>query len=104
MKAYKLEVLGDDEGLCEIVWANTVREAKRLIDGTDLYYERWIDIRATRYQAFDAMEGLSKRDFARESWRHGWQWYEEATPEPEETTDEDFFKWYDEYIGGGDKQ
>lgn len=100
MKAYKLYVANDDEGLCEVVFANTVREAKKKIDGTDLYYEEWIDIRANRYPTFDGMEHLTKREFAKETWRHGWQWYEEATPEPSETTDEEFYAWYDTYIGG----
>lgn len=98
MKAYRLSG-GDDEGIYEIVFANTAREAKKLIDSTDLYYERWIDIEVRRYPAFDGMENLSKREFAKETWRYGWTWYDLATPEPEETTDEEFYKWYDENFG-----
>lgn len=99
MKAYKLEIAHDDEGICEIVFANTVREARKLVDSTDLYYERWIDVRATRYPAFDGLEGLSKREFAKVSWRHGWRWYDLGGPDPDETTDEEFYAWYDKTFG-----
>ncbi|WP_407107258.1 hypothetical protein [Rhodococcus aetherivorans] len=99
MKAYKLEIANDDEGICEIVFAKTARLARKLVDGTDLYYERWIDVRATRYPAFDGMEGLSKREFAKETWRHGWQWYDLLAPDPDEAADEEFYEWYDSEFG-----
>lgn len=99
MKAYKLEIANDSEGICEIVFAKTAREARKQVDGTDLYYERWIDVRATRYPAFDGMEGLSKREFAKETWRHGWQWYDLLAPDSDEATDEEFYEWYDSEFG-----
>lgn len=96
MKAYTLSIANDDEGIQEIVFANTAREAKKLINSTDLYYDEWTDIRVNRYPAMDGKEALSKKELAKETWRIGWRWYDLSTPEPEETTDEQFYAWYDE--------
>lgn len=102
MKAYILSLANDDEGICDIVFADSSKQAKKKIYQTDLgdWDFEWIDIRVRRSPKFDGMETLTRRELAKETWREGWQWYDEYTPEPTETTDEEFYKWYDEVLGG----
>lgn len=99
MKAYSLSVNGDDDQGQVIVFANTVKEAKKKFCFTDLQCDRYIDIRVKRNQDFDNMENLSEIEFAKEQWKQGWRWYDYNTPDPNETTDEEFYKWYKNNFG-----
>lgn len=98
MKAYYLRIEGDDEGGIEVVFADTVRAAKKLIYGTWLgdSLESWLDVRATRAKSFDGLENLSASELALKQWRMGWRWNDMDEPDVDEATDEDFLKWYKE--------
>ena len=98
MKAWYLSVKDSDDGSF-IVFANTRNEARNQADSNDLMYDRWIDIEARRAPRWDGKENLPKRELDKELWRDGWQWLEYHAPEPEETTDEEFYAWYDKHFG-----
>jgi hypothetical protein len=98
MKAYYLSIANDDVGVGAIVFANTASEAKKQVYGTDLadYLEEWVDLRARRDKRYDDMENLSADDLITKMWRDGWQWLDLDTPDPYETTDDEFLQWHKE--------
>lgn len=98
MKAWYLEIKDSDDGIF-VVFANTRNGARNQADSKDLFYDSWIDIRATRAPKYDGLETLTQRELDKVLWRDGWEWNEYLSPEPEETTDQQFFDWYDQYFG-----
>jgi hypothetical protein len=97
MKAYYIHIADDDDQGGHLVWDTTHKNAKKRVNESDLFYDRYIDVRCKRYPEFDGMEGLSKRDLALEQWKQGW-WFDSDEPtfdDYEENTDADFLAWYD---------
>lgn len=93
MKAYRLSIKDDEDQGAEIVFANTAKEAKKLISG-ELVYDWWIDIRVHRDKRYDGMENLSRAELALQQWRDGWRWFGVDYPDPDEATDAEFIGWY----------
>lgn len=98
-KAYYLSIKDDDDQGQVVVFANTAREAKKLIAGADLMWDEYIDIRVHRAKAYDGMEHLSPADLAKEQWRNGWRWFDIEYPDEETATDEEFYAWYNSVLG-----
>lgn len=98
MKAWYLSVKDGDDGHF-VVFADTRNGARNQADSKDLIYDRWIDIQAHRAPKWDGLDILSQRGLDKELWRDGWGWLEYSTPEPEETTDDEFYEWYDKNFG-----
>ena len=99
MKAWYLEIKDSDEG-SYVVFANTRNEARAQADSKDLFYDSWIEITARRFKAMDDKEHLDDAHLALDLWRnHGWRYLDLDTPEAEDTTDEEFLKWYEENLG-----
>jgi hypothetical protein len=97
MKAYYLSVKDNDDAGQEIVFANTAKEAKRLVSGNIWdNLENYLDLRVNRAKKFDGMENLDSAHLALEQWKWGWQWFDMDFPDPDEATDEEFIKWYEE--------
>lgn len=61
MKAYLLSIKYDSDQGDAIVFENTVKEAKKKIHSTELYYDSWIDVQAKRCPEFDGMENYSDK-------------------------------------------
>lgn len=101
MKAYILEMRDDPDAGCEIVFANTAKEAKRQAIGKDFYEMsgEWLELRVRRLKKFDGMERLSKAEIAKECWRDGWWFFESGYPDPDEATDQEFYDWYSATFG-----
>jgi len=99
MKAWYLSIKDDEDQGRFVVFSNTRNGARNQADGNDLMYDRWIDIQAHRAPQWDGLEKLSKRELDKELWRDGWEWLDYACPAPEETTDEEFYTWYDGIFG-----
>lgn len=99
MKAWYLEIRNDPDQGAFVVFANTRNEARSQADSNDLMYDSWIDISATRFKAMDDKENLDKAHLTLDLWRnHGWRWWDIEYPYPEDTTDEQFLKWYKENL------
>lgn len=98
MKAWYLSVKDGDDGHF-VVFADNRNAARNQADSKDLVYDRWIDIQAHRARKWDGLEKLSDAELNNRLWRDGWQWLEYAAPDPDETTDEDFYKWYESIFG-----
>lgn len=98
MKAYCLSVAGDDDAGGAIVFAETGREAKKLVLNhealADALQGEWIYLRVHRDKRYDGMENLSPAELALHQWRHGWRWFDMRYPDPDEATDEEFYSWY----------
>lgn len=100
MKAWYLDIKNDPDQGAFVVFANTRNEARGMADSKDLMYDSWIDISATRFRSMDDKEHLDDAHLTLELWRnHGWRWWDIEYPEPEETTDAEFLKWYDGVYG-----
>lgn len=99
MKAWILSVINEDDQGQEIVFADNAAQAKKKIRYTDLYAESWIYIRVRRYRELDDMEEASEFEKHLVQWRNGWNWYDESTPDPDITSDEEFKIWYKKNIG-----
>lgn len=101
MKAYILGMRSDPDEGNEIVFADTVREAKKQAIGMDFYESSgdWLDLYANRYKKYDDLEHLTRKELALHQWRDGWWWHEPGYPDPDEGTDQDFYKWYDSTFG-----
>jgi hypothetical protein len=101
MKAYFLSIRDDDMDQGGFtVFANNVQEARKQADSKDLQYERWIDIQAHRSPLYDGMENLSEVELCKLQWREGWNWVDRYDmPDPDEATDDDFYKWYEGNFG-----
>lgn len=100
MKAWLLSLIDDEDQGEAVVFADTVTEAKAIIHQTNLDDNGWISIRAVRYPCLDGMEKASEPGRSLIQWRNGWRWFDYSTPDPSETTDEEFIKWHEEIIGG----
>ena len=99
MKAYKLSIKDDPDQGEVIVFAKTVKEAKKLYEYLD--FDRYIDMRCKRASYFDGMENASRYELSLVQWHEGWHWFDVGVPQPDddgETTDEDFKEWYDKYL------
>lgn len=58
MKAYYLTIKDDDEGVVDVVFADTAKEAKKLVWQTDIvdyWGGEWTYLRANRAKKFDGM-------------------------------------------------
>lgn len=100
MKAYYLSIKGNDDAGMQVVFANTAKEAKKLVSG-EVYdnLENYIDLRVNRAKHFDGMENLSKAELALEQWHEGWRYYDLNDPDPDIATDEEFIEWYEDMFG-----
>lgn len=94
MKAWYLSIKNGDDGRF-VVFSDTRNGARSQADSNDLFYDNWIEIEATRAKKFDGLEKLPKRELDKVLWRDGWQWLDYDAPEPDDTTDEQFYAWYD---------
>ncbi len=101
MKAYYLSIKDNDDAGGQIVFANTAKEAKKLVSG-DVWdnLENYIELRVNRSKHYDGMENLSKAELALEQWKEGWQWFDIEYPDPDEATDEEFLSWYKSMFEG----
>lgn len=95
LKAYVLGVNSDDDKGQMIVFANNAKEARQLENG-QLDPESFIDLFVRRSPAFDDMEKLSQKELMKEQWREGWWFHQNGCPNEEESTDEEFYIWYDQ--------
>lgn len=98
MKAYCLSIANNDDAGCQIVFADTAKEAKKKIGG-NLWdnLEEYIDLRANRAREYDGMENYTEVELATECWRNGWVWFDMYDmPVSELSTDDDFIRWYNE--------
>lgn len=101
MKAYCGQIRDDPDAGMEIIFANTVKEAKRRIWGSDFtsFAESYLDLEVRRYPKYDGMENLSAKELAKEQWRDGWWFHQSGYPDADEAPDEDFYKWYEDTYG-----
>ena len=103
MKAYSLSIAGDDDAGNAIVFANTVKEAKKQVfqheSLADALGGEWIYLRARRAKEYDGMENLDDAHLALKQWHNGWRWFDIDYPDPDEATDAEFLKWYKEIYG-----
>jgi len=96
MKAYFLSIRDDDMQQGGFtVFADTVQEARKQVYKKGLDVENWIDVQAHRDKKFDGLENLTPAELANRQWREGWQWYDIEFPHEEDTTDEEFYIWYE---------
>lgn len=97
MKAYYLSIKDNDDAGQEVVFANTAKEAKKLVSG-NVYdnLENYLDLRVNRAKKFDGMEDLDAAHLALKQWKWGWGWFDMEYPDPDEATDAEFLKWYEE--------
>jgi hypothetical protein len=99
MKAYCLSIKDEDDAGCAIVFANTVKEAKKQVWGHDTLVDAleggWITLQAHRDKKYDGMENLDEAHLALAQWHDGWRWFDIDYPDPDEATDEDFLDWYE---------
>lgn len=102
MKAYLLSVKYDDDQGQAIVFSKTAKEAKKKFYTTNLEADTYINIRVRRCPEYDDMGQLKSIELVKEQWRNGWRWYDYNTPYPEDTTDEEFYRWYKKEILGDD--
>lgn len=96
MKAYLIGTTVGDDVCHDIVFANTVREAKVLANTSEVTdeSESWIDIYAKRAPEFDDMENATKDEINLKKFREGWIWWDEVNqPHEENTTDQEFYQW-----------
>lgn len=97
MKAYYLSIKDDGDTGQQIVFANTAKAAKKLVHGWVWdNLENYIDLRVNRAKKFDGMENLSEAELALHQWHDGWRWFDMDYPDPDEATDAEFLKWYEE--------
>ena len=98
MKAYYLSIKDNDDAGGAIVFANTVREAKKQVWSHDMLVDAleggWIALRAHRDKRYDGMENLDPAHLALQQWKDGWHWFDIDYPDPDEATDQEFIDWY----------
>lgn len=97
MKAYKIYDATNDENGCDIVFAQTAKQAKKMTGYTPVEVDNYIDLRAVRYPNFDGLENASELELSDAKWRDGWIWYGHnhlEMPNPETATSKDFIEWY----------
>ncbi len=99
MKAYLLSVANDPDQGEVLVWDTTARDAKknwtRFLDA-----DRFIDERVRRAPDFDNMERCTELEIMLKQWHEGWIWWDWQFPSVEDSTDDDFIKYYLEVYGG----
>lgn len=95
MKAYSLSIKDNDDAGNEIVFAENAKAARNKIGDLADSLEEWIDLRVHRAKEYDGMEHLTDAQLANKQWRNGWRWFEMDYPDPDEATDDEFFKWYE---------
>lgn len=99
MKAYKLSIKDEDDAGAAIVFANTVKEAKKQVYSFDMLNDAleggWIALQAHRAEHYDGMENLDAAHLALEQWHDGWVWFDVDNPDPDEATDQEFLDWYE---------
>jgi hypothetical protein len=99
MKAYYLDIAGDDDAGQAVVFAKTGREAKKQVWAHDNLVDSmendWIRLRVLRAKRYDGMENLSPAQLALEQWKEGWCWFDIDYPDPDEASDEEFIGWYE---------
>ncbi len=97
MKAYIVGLTSNPDVGNAIVFAKNSRDAKILAYGLDLTdtRESFIDVTVHRAPVFDEMEDLSEREIMKVQWREGWWFHQGDCPLEAESTDEDFYIWYD---------
>lgn len=95
-KAWYLDIKDDPDQGAFIVFADTRNEARGQAGQNDLIYDRWIDVQARRAKQYDGMENLSDVELALHQWHDGWRWFDFNYPDPDEATDEEFIKWYED--------
>lgn len=95
MKAYYLSIRNDEDQGGELVFANTVQEARKQINTTDIMYDSWIDVQAHRWKSFDDYEHLPNVELNLLKWKDGW-WWDANYPDPDEATDDEFRAWWNE--------
>lgn len=98
MKAYLVGLDSNPDVGDAIVFAKNGRDAKVLAFGLDLTdtRESYIDVTVHRAPTFDGMEKLSERELMKNQWREGWWFHQSGCPFEGDSTDEDFYKWYDD--------
>lgn len=96
MKAYKGGLYSDPDAGNIIVFAGNAKEAKKLVLADEIsdWRESFIDVYAVRANEFDGMENKSERELMLVKWRNGWWFEQPSKPDPDESTDEDFYKWF----------
>ena len=96
MKAYIGGIHSSDDAGNIIVFAKNSKEAVKLVLQDDIsdYRESYIDVYAKRYPAFDNMESLSHKEFMKEKWRAGWWFFQDGLPDESESSDQNFYDWY----------
>lgn len=101
MKAYYLSIKDNDDAGMQVVFANTAKEAKRLVSGeVHDNLEEYIYLRVNRAKRYDGMENLSRAELALKQWQDGWQWFDlYDVPNPDENTDAEFLAWYKSNFG-----
>lgn len=98
MKAWKLSIKNDDDQGQAIVFAENRSEAKKRLFCTDLEANCWTDIEARRYPDLDDMEEAEEVEIALIMWINGWRWFDYNTPDPVETSFDEFREWYNKTI------
>lgn len=98
MKAWQVDIKDDPDQGAFIVFADTRNEARGMASSHDLMYDSWLDVQARRFKSMDGKEDLDAAHLALELWRnHGWTYIDNlGEPDPDEATDEEFLKWYEE--------
>lgn len=78
MKAWVVSNKHDDDLGQEIIWANTLTEAKKLMTSTGIgnWTDNYSDLRIIRHSTFDDLEKLSNKEFMKVQWIHGWRWFD----------------------------
>lgn len=104
MKAYYLSIKDEDDAGAAIVFADTARDAKKQVYSHDMLVEAleggWIALQAHRAKSYDGMENLDEAHLALKQWHDGWRWFDIGYPDPDEATDAEFIKWYEDNFGG----
>ena len=102
MKAYIGGIHSNDDTGNIIVFAKTAKEAIKLVlqDQISADRESYIDVYAKRYSIFDDMENLSRKELMKEQWRDGWWFSQSNLPDESESSDQDFYEWYEASMGG----
>ena len=102
MKAYIGGIRSDDDAGNIIVFARTAKEAVKLVlqDEISDGRESYIDVYAKRYSISDDMENLSREELMKEQWRDGWWFSQSDLPDKSESSDQDFYDWYEGIMRG----
>lgn len=97
MKAYIVGLRSNDDVGNEIVFAKNIKEAMKKAQKLDLtdQKENFIDVYVKRKDAFDGLENDPDGVLIKQ-WQEGWRFHKGLAPEPEVSTEQDFWDWYTE--------